>query len=93
MENIIHELYHGNIRPTDGRFPQLPKYKAAAEEVTKIENNLLALLNDEGKELYRQLTLAAIPRDVIENAYAFEEAFKLGARIMLNCLTESGVWK
>lgn len=44
MENILQELYHGNIRLSD----------------------------------------------VIESAYVFEDAFKLGAQIMLACLNESG---
>jgi len=90
MENILHELYYGNIRPSEGRLPKSPEYKTAIADIEKYESELLSKLNDKGKELYRKLTLAIILRDVIEYEYIFEDAFKLGVKIILACLIEKG---
>ena len=85
MHNILSELYHGNITPSESAYIKGKDYKKAARQVCDIEESLLSQLDDGGKELYSQLPFAIIERDSIENAQIFTDAFRLGANIMLAC--------
>ena len=69
MQKILFEFYYGNINPCEGTFPKEDEYRKAADQAVSIESELMAKLDDEGQELYRQLTFALITRDSIEDAY------------------------
>jgi len=88
MPNILHELYHGNIRPSTDRPNITEEYRSALKNILALEEQLLTGLNDKNKALYNQLSLAMLPTTTLDNASLFENAFKLGVKFTLACLHE-----
>ena len=88
MQNILHELYYGNVRLCEGKVPKEEEYRKAADKVVAIESALMSKFDDTEQELYRQLTFALITLGSIENAYIYADGFRTGARIMLECMSQ-----
>lgn len=89
MENIISELYYGNICPVEQMGKLTPEAKAVLKRVHENEDKLEESLNEQEKAL-----LHAIQDDRLEVASViqekrFREAFMLGARLMAEMLMGS----
>ena len=86
MDNLINELYYGNIRPVEQMGGLTPEAAAIMKRVYENEDRLEASLDEQEKEL-----LQAIQNDRLEVACIieekrFREAFCLGARLMMEIL-------
>ena len=89
MENIISELYYGNICPVEQMGKLAPEAKDILRRLHENEDKLEESLNEQEKAL-----LHAIQDDQLEAASIiqekrFREAFTLGARLMAEMLTGS----
>ena len=85
MRSILEELFYGNICPNTDCRSQDKETKQLMGYIADHHDNLLSTLNDEQKELlesYNELT------DINEREI-FSYAFKLGARMMLEVLSNT----
>lgn len=88
MNDIITELYYGNIRPVEQTGKLTPEASAILKRVHENENKLEAKLNDQEKELLHTIQSARLDVATIIEEKRFREAFILGARLMAEMLTD-----
>ncbi len=89
MENIISELYYGNIRPVEqmGKLP--PEVKAILKRLHESEDKLEESLNEQAKALLHAIQDDRLEATCIIQEKRFCEAFTLGARLMAEMLMGS----
>ena len=85
---ILEDLYVGDIRPNERSFKRNSQYAKALDEVVKVGNMLTELLNEEQKKLFENFMDAQREVTVLTDCETFCYSFKLGAKIMLDVLTE-----
>ncbi len=85
---ILEDLYLGDIRPNERFFKRNSQYAKALDEVVKVGDALTASLNEEEKKLFEDYMDAQREVTVLTDCETFCYAFKLGAKIMLDVLTE-----
>ena len=86
---ILEDLYLGDVRPNERFFTRNIQYAKALDEVVKVGDSLTAALNEEEKKLFEDYMDAQREVTVLTDCETFCYAFKLGAKIMLDVLTES----
>jgi len=86
---ILEDLYLGDVRPNERFFTRNSQYAKALDEVVKVGDSLTAALNEEEKKLFEDYMDAQREVTVLTDCETFCYAFKLGAKIMLDVLTES----
>ena len=82
MDNIINELYYGNIRPVE-QMGLTPEAAAIMKRVYENEDRLEASLNEQEKELLHTIQNDRLEVTCIIEEKRFREAFILGARLMM----------
>lgn len=85
---ILEDLYVGDVRPNERFFKRNSQYAKALDEVVKIGDALTASLNEEEKKLFEDYMDAQREINVLTDCETFCYAFKLGAKIILDVLTE-----
>ena len=85
---ILEDLYLGDIRPNERFFKRNSQYAKALDEVVKAGDALTDGLTDEQKALFEDYMTAQREVNVLNDCETFCLAFKLGARIMLDVLTD-----
>ena len=85
---ILEDLYLGDIRPNERFFKRNSQYAKALDEVVKVGDALTASLNEEEKKLFEDYMDAQREVTVLTDCETFCYAFKLGAKIMLDVLTD-----
>lgn len=85
---ILEDLYLGDIRPSDRGFKRNSQYAKALDEVVKAGDALTGGLTEEQKELFEDYMTAQREVSVLTDCETFCLAFKLGAKIMLDVLSE-----
>ena len=93
MMHILEELYVGSIRPGERTFKQNSQYGRAIKELTECEEKLEATLSKEQKSLLDEYRNAQQDLMVITDCETFIRGFQIGAKIMLDVLTEGEVKK
>ena len=93
MMHILEELYVGSIRPGERTFKQNSQYGRAIKELTDSEEKLDAMLSKEQKALLDDYRDAQQELMVITDCETFIRGFQIGAKIMLDVLTEGEVKK
>lgn len=88
LQHTSEDLYLGDIRPNERFFKRNSQYAKALDEVVKIGDVLTASLNEEEKKLFEDYMDAQREVTVLTDCETFCYAFKLGAKIMLDVLTE-----
>ena len=91
MMHILEELYVGSIRPGERTFKQNSQYGRAIKELTDSEEKLDAMLSKEQKALLDDYRDAQQELMVITDCETFIRGFQIGAKIMLDVLTEGEV--
>ena len=89
--HILEELYVGSIRPGERTFKQHSQYGLAIKELTESEEKLDATLSKEQKALLDEYRNAQQDLMVITDCETFIRGFQIGAKIMLDVLTEGEV--
>ena len=85
---ILEDLYVGDVRPNDRCFKRNSQYAKALDEVVKVGYTLTGSLNEEQKALFEDYMTAQREVTVLTDCETFCYAFKLGAKIMLDVLTD-----
>lgn len=85
---ILEGLYLGDIRPNERFFKRNSQYAKALDEVVKVSDVLTASLNKDEKKLFEDFMDAQREVSVLTDCETFCYAFKLGAKIMLDVLTD-----
>ena len=81
-------MYLGDIRPNERFFKRNSQYAKALDEVVKVGDALTASLNEKEKKLFEDYMDAQREVTVLTDCETSCYAFKLGAKIMLDVLTD-----
>ena len=85
---ILEDLYLGDIRPNERSFRRNSQYAKALDEVVEAGDALTDGLSEEQKALFEDYMTAQREVNVLTDCETFCLAFKTGAKIMLDVLTE-----
>ncbi len=85
---ILKDPYLGDVRPNERFFKRNSQYAKALDEIVKVGDALTESLNEEQKKLFEDYMNAQREVTVLTDCETFCYAFKLGAKIMLDVLTE-----
>ena len=85
---VLEDLYLGDIHPSERSFKKGSQYSMVLNEVVKAGDSLLDTLTEKQKEQFEAYMTAQREVNVLTDCETFCYAFKLGARIMLDVLTE-----
>ena len=85
---VLEELYLGGIRPGEHIGKRNRQYEKALENTIKVGDALTASLTPEQKELFENYMDAQREVNVLTDCDMFIYGFKLGAKIMMDILTE-----
>ena len=85
---ILEDLYLGDVHPSERSFKKDTQYSRALNEAVKAGDALLGTLTEKQKEQFEAYMTAQREVNVLTDCETFCYAFKLGARIMLDILTE-----
>ena len=86
---ILEELYLGGVRPGERSGKLNAQYKKALDEIIEAGDALTASLSAEQKELFEDYMAAQREVSTLTDVETFIYSFRLGAKIMLDVLTES----
>ena len=86
---ILESLYLGDVRPGERSGSRNRQYVKALDELLKAEEELSTSLSEEQKKLFEAFTDAQREVCILTDAETFIYSFKLGAKIMLDVLTDS----
>ena len=84
----MEDLYLGDVRPNERFFKHNSQYAKALDKVVKVGDALAASLDEDEKKLLEDFMDAQREVTVLTDCETFCYAFKLGAKIMLDVLTE-----
>ena len=85
---ILEDLYLGDIRPNERGFKRNSQYAKALDELVKVGDALTDGFTEEQKELFEDYMTAQREVTVLTDCETFLYAFRLGAKIMLDVLTD-----
>jgi hypothetical protein len=85
---ILEDLYLGDVRLNEHSFKRNSQYVKALDEVVKAGDALTDGLTEKQKELFEDYMTAQREVTVLTDCETFCLAFKMGAKIMLDVLTD-----
>ena len=88
LQHTSEDLYLGDNRPSDRSFKRNSQYAKALDDVVKAGDALTEGLTDKQKELFEDYMTAQREVNVLTDCETFCMAFKLGAKIMLDVLSD-----
>ena len=86
MRKTLEELYYGNLRPCERRMVLSSELQRAVDTVTRREEQLESQLDEAGQKILLEMSAAQQTVDHITALENFILGFRLGARIMLECM-------
>jgi hypothetical protein len=84
--SFLEELYLGNLFPPEWNDRKGEGYFRTLEQVIQEETKMLDLLDDAGKEQFREYQSQQMELSSVSERKAFEEGVCFGARIMMEVL-------
>ena len=90
---VLEDLYMGNIHPSERNFKKDSQYSKALNEVVKAGDVLLGTLTEKQKEQFEAYMAAQREVNVLTDCETFCYAFRLGAKIMMDVLSDSPIKK
>ncbi len=88
MTDMIKELWYGNIVPQEDGIFNKPELRELLDYVARHRGELEETLTDKQKELLDKMMDNRNEYDSLAEAAVFAYGFKLGAKIMLEALTD-----
>ena len=85
---ILEDLYMGVIHPSERSFKKDSQYSRALNNVVKAGDALIGSLTEKQKEQFEAYMSAQREVNVLTDCETFIYAFRLGAKIMMDVLTE-----
>ena len=89
MRNTLEDLYYGNITPGAQQIAPNSELKRATDRIARFESQLTEQLNEDGQSILAKLMES---KDEMESITALENfiwGFRLGARLMAECMDEN----
>ena len=89
MRNTLEDLYYGNITPGKQQITPDSELRRATDRVTRFESQLTERLDEDGQTILAKLIES---QDEVESVTALENfilGFRLGIRIMAECMDEN----
>ena len=86
MENLINELYYGNICPVEQMGGATSEEKEILKRMHENEEKLLTTLDEQEKALLDAIKDDCLTVSGLMGERRFHEAFSLGARLMVEIL-------
>lgn len=86
MRKTLEELYYGNIRPCERRMVPNSELRRAVDTITRREEQLELQLDEAGQKILSEMSDAQQTVDHITALENFILGFRLGAKIMLECM-------
>ena len=90
---ILEDLYLGDVRPSERSFKRNSQYAKALNDLVKAGDALTDTLTEEQKEMFEDYMTAQREVNVLTDCETFIYAFRLGAKIMIDVLTEGQMRK
>ena len=88
---ILENLYLGDIHPNERSFKRNSQYAKALDDLVKAGDALTDTLIEKQEEMFEDYMAAQREVSVLTDIETFCLAFKLGAKIMLDVLTEGQI--
>ena len=89
MRKTLEDLYFGNITPNEQQMAPDSELKKAVDRVVHYENQLTELLDEDGQTILTKLIRSQHEINSITALENFILGFRLGARIMAECMDEN----
>ena len=89
MRRTLEDLYFGNITPNEQKIAPGSELKKALDRVVRYENQLTELLDEDGQTILTKITRSHHEINSITALENFILGFRLGARIMAECMDEN----
>lgn len=89
MRTTLEDLYYGNITPCEQQMIPGSELKRVMDRVTKYEAQLMGLLNEEGQQVLTRFTRSQHEINSITATENFILGFRLGVRIMAECMDDN----
>ena len=90
---ILEEFWYGNINPAERPFQKQRSFDKAFMMLTKNEEKLLEILNEQEKELLEKYKACYDEMIQITECQTFIKGFKLGARFVMACFeNDDGIY-
>ena len=86
MRNTLENLYYGNITPNAQDMAPNSELKRATDRVARFENQLTERLDEAGQAVLAKLIESQQEIDSITAMENFILGFRLGAKIMMECM-------
>ena len=86
MRNTLEDLYYGNITPNAQDMTPTSELKRATDRVTRFEKQLTEQLDEAGQAVLAKLIESQQEIDSITALENFILGFRLGAKIMMECM-------
>ena len=89
MRKTLEDLYYGNITPNEQQMTPGSELKRAVDRVTNYEKQLMKQLGETEQEILTKLIQSQHEIDSITALENFILGFRLGVRIMAECMDEN----
>ena len=89
MRRTLEDLYFGNITPNEQQMAPDSELKKAVDRVTHCESQLAERLNEDEQTILTKLIRSQHEINSITALENFILGFRLGARIMAECMDEN----
>ena len=89
MRRILEDFYYGNIIPNEQMMAPDSELKQAAERVARYESQLAEQLKENEKSILEKLIQSQHEIDSITALENFILGFRLGIRLMAECMDEN----
>ncbi|MFI3238953.1 MAG: hypothetical protein R3Y47_13195 [Lachnospiraceae bacterium] len=89
-DSILNAMYYGAVIPWENsQLSQTQEYKDTLKIATDLQEKLIAQLNDENKKLFDEFLKADGEVGSFFEEEKFKDGFILGARLMIETLTDT----
>ncbi len=85
---VLEELWYGNVEPAEYDAVPCEEYKDLLKLIARNKEKLLATMTEEQKDLFSRYTDCVQELQELSERLLFQNSFKLGARIMLEIMSE-----
>ena len=89
MRKVLEDFYYGNITPSEKEMQPGSEMQQAISTATRCESQLSESLDEVGQALLTKLIEAQHEIDSITAAENFILGFRLGARMMVECMDDN----
>ena len=89
MRKILESLFYGNIRPSENQMTPNSDLRRAVDKAAQCEQRLTEQLGEPEKAILTELVRAQHEIDSITACENFITGFRLGVRMMAECMDEN----